>query len=192
MNVSMTGRRGNLASTGTLPSILVLVVIQLTGCATPASIEGMTVTGTAVTTAPANFALKNSVLIGNVSGGESTNPLWTSEVGGEEFRTALEESLNVGQLLAPSDPDALYLLRATLLAVQQPLIGFNLTVNSTVRYALNRRSDGKQVWEQTVSADYTATVGESFLAVERLRLANEGSIRENLKALIDRLYQFSE
>ena len=76
--------------------------------------------------------------------------------------------------------------------MQQPLIGFNLTVNSMVRYALNRRSDGKQVWEETVSADYTATVGDSFLAVERLRLANEGSIRENLKTLIDRLYQFSE
>ena len=65
-------------------------------------------------------------------------------------------------------------------------------MNSTVRYALNRRSDRKQVWEETVSADYTATVGDAFLAVERLRLANEGSIRENLKALIERLYQFSE
>ena len=120
MNTSMTDRRGNLASTGALLSILVLVVIQLTGCATPASIEGMTVTGTAVTTAPANFALKNSVLIDTVSGGESTNPLWTSEVGGEEFRAALEESLNVGQLLAPSDPEALYLLRATLLLCSSP------------------------------------------------------------------------
>ena len=192
MNVSTIYRRGNLASKGTLLSIVALMVTQLTGCAAPARIEGMTVTGTAVTTAPASFALMDSLLIDDVSGGETTNPLWTSEVRNEEFRAALEESLRVGQLLARSDQDSIYLLRATLLNVQQPLLGFDLKVNSTVRYELNRRSDGKQLWEETVSADYTATVGDSFFAVQRLRLANEGSIRENLKALIERLHQFSQ
>lgn len=117
MNVSMTGRlAGDMGSKGTLFLILVLVVIQLTGCATPASIEGMTVSGTMVTTtAPANFALKDSLLIDNVSGGQTTNPLWTSEVGGEEFRAALEESLSVGKFLAHSDNDALYLIYSRLL-----------------------------------------------------------------------------
>ncbi len=192
MSVSTTGRRGHLASTGTWLPILALMVIQLTGCAAPASIEGMTVTGTAVMAAPASFPLKHRLLIGNVSGGEETNPMWTSEVGNEEFRAALEESLRVGQLLARSDQDALYVLRATLLNVHQPMIGFDLKVDSKVRYELNSRSDGKHLWEDTVSADYTATVGEAFLAVERLRLANEGSIRENLQALIQRLHRFPQ
>jgi hypothetical protein len=32
---------------------------------------------------------KNAIYLGEVSGGESTNPLWVSEVGNPEFRDAL-------------------------------------------------------------------------------------------------------
>ena len=191
MNVSTTGRRSNLASTGALLPILAMLVIQLTGCASPASIEGMTVIGTAVTSAPASFPLKHRLWIDNASGGEVTNPIETSEVGNEEFRAALEESLRVGQLLARSDQDALFLLSATLLNVQQPGVGFDMTVYSRIGYVLNSRSDGKLLWEEVVSADYTATVGDAFVGMKRLRLASEGSIRENLKALILRLHQFT-
>ena len=192
MNVSTTGRRSNLASTGALLPILAMVVIQLTGCASPASIEGMTVSGTAVTSAPVSFPLKHRLLLDKVSGGEVTIPFKTSEVGNEEFRAALEESLRVGQLLACSDQDALFLLRATLHKVQQPAWGFDMTVYSSVGYVLYSRSDGKLLWEEVVSADYTATVGDAFLGQERLRLASEGSIRENLKALILRLHRFTQ
>jgi hypothetical protein len=38
---------------------------------------------------------------------------------------------------------------------------------------------------------YTAQFSDAFLALERLKLANEGAGRENITEIIDRLYQLN-
>ena len=40
-------------------------------------------------------------------------------------------------------------------------------------------------------ATYTAEFSDAFLAMERLKLANEGASRENITELIERLYQLN-
>ena len=110
------------------------------------------------------------------------NPLWISEVGNAEFREALLASLqNAG--LASVDTGR-FELTAILLDLGQPLMGFNLTVTSTVDYQLDDRLTGISVFEEVVTASYTAAFGDSLLAVERLRLANEGSIRANIEEFL--------
>ncbi len=170
--------------------LLSLLGLNLAGCAAPATVEGMSVSpGDAIVT-PASFPLKEKLAIGEVSGGEDTNPLWTSEVGNEEFRGALETSLRNGALAAPSAGNALYRLNAHLVNIQQPIMGFDITITSTGRYELISNSGGDRVWEETISATHTGTVNDAFVFDIRLRLANEGTIKENIKKLIQRLHQF--
>ena len=43
------------------------------------------------------------------------------------------------------------------------------------------------MFEQAITTPYTAKAGDAFPGVERLRLANEGAVRQNITRLIDEL-----
>ena len=118
----------------------------------------------------------------DVSGGKETNPLWTAQVSSEAFKTALEQSLALAGYMGTGGPAMQ--VQANLVNLHQPLAGFDLSVTSQVRYTVTR--EGRPVFDETVSATGTASMGEAFMAVERLRIANEKSIRENIKAFLTR------
>lgn len=162
-----------------------MVVAALSGCATPASEQGMTVAVTpAIQAAPE--ALRGQVAVKDVSGGKETNPLWISNVGSDGFRNALAASLKKAGL-AGSDEASRYLVAATIQNVEQPLMGFNMTVTMTVDYQLIERSTNTVAWKETVTRPYTATVGDAFVGTERMRLANEGAARANIASFIELL-----
>ena len=65
-------------------------IFTLSGCATPAKTQAMVVQPQV--SAPAySDALKSAFRVTGVNGGKSTNPLWTSKVGNDDFRQALEK-----------------------------------------------------------------------------------------------------
>lgn len=156
----------------------------LAACASGARPEAMTVLPSTVQSAQAGDFAHHGLKIINVNGGTSTNPLWTSQVATEDFRLALEQSLRATNYLG-STADAPLSLTAALQDLKQPLAGFDMSVTSTVRYTVSDRSGGI-VFDDTVSAVGTARMGEAFAATERLRLANEYSVRENIRAFIER------
>ena len=53
--------------------------------------------------------------------------------------------------------------------------------------ALVEQATGKEVFSRTIPTSFTATVANAFVGVERLKLANEGAVRNNFAALIDEL-----
>lgn len=136
---------------------------------------------------PQNSPLKQAVQVNNVSGGRSTNPLWTSKVGNPEFQEALQQSLSAQGLLGQGQTR--YRLDAMLMQLTQPLVGFDLTVSSTIRYVVIDTRTNQTSFDQTVTAAFTAGVGDAVLAVERLRLANEGSIKTNISKFLDQWIQ---
>lgn len=136
---------------------------------------------------PQNSPLKQAVQVNNVSGGQSTNPLWLSKVGNPEFQDALQQSLSAQGLLGQGP--ARYRLDAMLMQLKQPLAGFDLTVSSTIRYVVIDTRTNRTSFDQTVTAAYTAGVGDAIVAVERLRLANEGSIKNNISKFLDQWIQ---
>lgn len=169
---------------------LSLFSLILTGCASSAKIEGMTV---AETQARANSyapALQDNLQLSEVKGGQETNPMWTSEIGGQEFQAALQKSLDNAGLLSAGDK-APYSLRANLLRVDQPMFGLDFEVTSEVEYTLVDNATGKELLRETLRTPFTAGVGDAFIAVKRLRLANEGSARENISALLKRLSELN-
>ncbi|RZU45085.1 hypothetical protein EV700_1897 [Fluviicoccus keumensis] len=157
------------------------VLGTLQGCATPASIQGMT----APRASTSQSDLANSISVTEVSGGKKTNPLWTSQISSTDFDAALKASLKSAGLL--STDKGRYTLSATLVALEQPAFGLDMTVTSHVMYTLTDTVTGRKLLEETIVAPHTATVGEAFVAVKRLRLANEGSVRQNIDKLITRI-----
>ena len=125
-------------------------------------------------------------MVRDVTGGRETNPLWTSQVSTEGFRRAIEDSLRNSGLLGIGSGK--YRLTADLLKLDQPVFGASLTVTSSVRYSLVDVATGKEIYGREITVPFTAAFGAAVLAAERLRMANEGAIRENIKALLTDLF----
>jgi hypothetical protein len=47
-------------------------------------------------------------------------------------------------------------------------------------------ASGRLIFDDTVAATGTAKMGEALIGSDRLRLANEYAVRENIKAFIER------
>jgi len=124
-----------------------------------------------------------------VSGGHRTNPMWTSQVSNEDFRRALESSLTKHHVFSRvvQGGNCEYRLDVTLLRLKQPLAGFDMTVTAEVTWKLTDVRSSRVVWQETTTDAYKATVSDAFVGVTRLKLANEGAIRESIKTGIERI-----
>lgn len=165
--------------------VLALSAVVLGGCATPATPQAMTVQPQA--NAVVNPKLKSAVRVDAVNGGKDTNPLWTSQVDNAGFKKALEDSLAIAGYLAPAGTNAAYTMSADLKELDQPLFGLTFNVKSSVVYKLSGNGGAK---EYPINATGTATTSDAFVAIERLRIANERSVLENIKALLKALESF--
>ncbi|MCY1451888.1 hypothetical protein D9M71_687780 [compost metagenome] len=85
------------------------------------------------------------------------------------------------------DESAPYALRANLLRVDQPVFGLNFEVTSEVEYTLTESSTDKVILREIIRTPFTAGMGDSVIGIKRLRLANEGSARVNIIAMLKRL-----
>ncbi|WP_230600359.1 hypothetical protein [Vibrio fluvialis] len=165
---------------------ITLTAALMFGCASPAQVENMKVDESVNITFDEN--LNSAIELNQVGGGEETNPMWTSEVGNKEFEAALKSSLQ-SQYLLSRDNQATYDLSATLMEVEQPTFGLDMEVTSTVRYVLVEKSTNKIIFDELIKAPYTATFGDAFSGVERLRVANEGSAKSNITQFLQKLSQ---
>lgn len=129
--------------------------------------------------------LQHAMCVHSVTGGEETNPMWVSKVDDNGFKTALSGSLDNAGLTAPSG-SCTYQIDVNLLGLSQPSMGLDMTVTSHVNYKVLDQS-GQPYLLATIDAPYTATVGDAFMGVERLKLANEGAIRTSIQMFFDKL-----
>ena len=161
---------------------VVASLMGLAACASPSRPEFMALPTTAGLTAAPGDVGYHAVTTVNVSGGTETNPLWTAQVSNEDFKTALETSLAAAGYVGTEGRPLV--VTASLINLNQPLVGIDLAVTSQVRYTVTR--DGQIIFDDTVSATGVGTMSDAFAAVERLRIANEKAIKENIKAFLTR------
>jgi len=164
----------------------VVVALYLVGCATPASQQAMTI-GPSDVPAKLNTNLKNSLSVTGVTGGKDTSPLWTSQVDNTGFKNALEQSLLAIGYLATTSGTSKMKVEAELVELNQPLIGITLDVKSIVNYKVSSQNEMRVF---PITANGTATFSEAPIASERLRIANEKSIKENIKQFIQKISDF--
>lgn len=160
---------------------LLSIAIAVVGCATPASQQAMTISSSDISSNRSE-KLANSVYVNSVSGGKSTNPLWTSQVDNETFKLALEQSLAVAGYKTSDSSKAKYLVHAELKKLDQPLIGIDFDVVSEISYTVEASGE-KNTYP--ISANGKATFSDSVIGFERLRIANEKSIKENITKFIN-------
>jgi hypothetical protein len=160
-----------------------VVVAMLVGCASPATQQSMSV---ALQDLPSrtNPALKGQMSVGSVTGGKETNPMWTSQVDAQTFKGALDKSVAMAGYKAGDASAAKYRVDAHLNELSQPMFGLTFDVVSTVLYTVTFDGKPKQF---PVTATGTATGSDAFVGVERLRIANERSIKENLKQFLQKI-----
>ncbi len=166
---------------------LVCTAFLLAGCASGARPGAMTTGITNNIVITENSKLHKSISLIETTGGRETNPLWTSQVSSSDFEAALKQSLALNAMLADADPK--FELKAELLGLDQPVIGFDFTVTARVHYVLIEKENGNVVFEQDIVSPYTADFSDSLVAVERLRLANEGAVKANIEMFIQSLQQ---
>lgn len=170
-----------------LSLILVLCGFTLGGCASNANFTQM-IAHPASNQKPINKTLEHGIGVEQVSGGHETNPLWTSQINNAGFQTALVQSLKEANLYQELD-DAKYILNVNLVKLHQPLVGFNFTVTCEVNYLLQDAQSKATLYSKNVVSSYTAKISDHPMAVTRLKVANEGAARENIRQFINDLYQ---
>jgi hypothetical protein len=167
------------------PMVLLILTLGLSACASGAKPGAMFPPNTSLTTIGPNSSLREAVAIGQVSGGNETNPLWLPDVSSNEFAEALRLSLAARGMFTRNNDR--FRLEATLISLDRPMAGINLTVTSKIRYYLTRFAENAVVFDLEIVATSTANFGAHSMFNERLRLANEGAIRENIAQFLTAL-----
>jgi hypothetical protein len=149
-----------------------LLVATLSACASGARPVAMVAGAT-----PGTTEIMDDFVVVSVTGGEETSPLWVSKISSEDFKHALVSSL---QRAGAYDPASGLQISAELVELKQPMFGASLTVTPTVDCNIIDRA-GATAFSERVVSRYAARFSDAFLGTERLRLANEGAIRESIR-----------
>lgn len=172
--------RTTLAS---LTAFTLVLTTLLTGCASPTTREGMT---------PGDLvaAKKHPHTVSvAVTGGQETNPLWKTQVSDTEFAEALSAAITRSKVFSAvvQGKGGKYQLDVVLVSMTQPSFGTSFTVSMEAGWSLRRSDSGAAVWQASVKSKHTATVGDAFVGVERLRLATEGAAKNNIKQGLEQI-----
>ncbi|HEX2101378.1 MAG TPA: hypothetical protein VHF69_11970 [Candidatus Synoicihabitans sp.] len=162
---------------------LALATALLSGCATASKTDAMVAT-------QQDFGRQHATSVSvNVTGGRETSAAGASQISSADFRAAIVHSIEDSQLFSAVQPvgDAPYHLEVFITRLDQPVLGFSMTVTLETNWTLTRPSDGRVLWEKAIPTTYTARAGEALVGTTRLRLANEGAARTNIEAALKEL-----
>lgn len=159
------------------------VAIILSGCASPADRAAMT---------PQNLNITKHhpySLQVQTGGGSETGAMESSNIADADLKAAIEDAIKQSKLFKTvvqgSDGD--YELRVSMTSLSKPLFGGTFTVEMETAWTLTKVSDQSVAMRKAVQSSGTATMGEAFAGVTRLRLAVEkaasANIRQGLQAI---------
>lgn len=164
---------------------VLLLLSTLGACATATNPEAM-----AVRVHVESYKSISSPVLVVVGGGSETSSMGASQISNADFQSAIVESIHQTGLFSQvieTATNSSYTLRATIVDIEQPVMGFSMTVNLEVAWSLSHSDAAKPIWQQSHHSTYTAAAGEAFAGVTRLRLATEGAARENISWALDEI-----
>lgn len=150
----------------------------LAGCSTPASREGMVPQHAA---SGRHFAHSINV---QASGGNDTGALDSSNISDGELKAAIEEAIVRQKLFAGviQGNGGDYTLNVRVISLTKPLFGTTFTVELEMAWSLVRNADRHAVLRKSIKSSGSATMGDAFAALTRLRLAVEAAARANIES----------
>jgi hypothetical protein len=147
---------------------------MVAACATQ---QAMTVSTDAVANPSPKY--RNAVAVRSVTGGAAMNLLTMPGVTNEPLKAALEDSLRVNGFLAAGTPK--FYVDAEINNLQQPFIGLELDVTADVTYKV---SGVGSVGTYPIKSTGRAAFSDSLVGADRLRIANERAMQENIKQFL--------
>ena len=129
----------------------------------------------------------------NVLGGKETSAMDKSQISNEAFMQAITDSLYKSGLFSKiiHGKNADYLLNVMIFNLAQPSFGFSFTVKMEAVWSLAHADSKKVLMRESVRSSFTATTGDAFAGVTRLRIATEGAAQENIRLGIKKLSQLN-
>ena len=122
-----------------------------------------------------NIYIRNVEVAKGVGGASPVTP--------EEYRQALVFAFRQADLYEKQE-EAEYSLDAHMTEMDQPLMGFNMTVTAKADYSLYSISNNNLVFKESVSVPCTKGLGDAFDGGQRLRLTSGCAVGENITHLI--------
>lgn len=126
---------------------------------------------------------RNAVAVRTVRGGQVMNALTVPTVSNEPFKAALESSLAANGYLARGGKPK-YTIDVEIKDLNQPLIGLDYDVTSTVVYKVSSAGTIKQY---PIVAKGSASLSDSPLGADRMRVANERAMKQNIRQFLEAL-----
>lgn len=153
-----------------------LLALMLAGCASPADRVAMT---------PQNLNVSKhfpSSLRVQTSGGSETGTMDSSNVANADLKAAIEDAVMHSKLFKSivQGTDGDYDLSVSVTSLSKPLFGATFTVEMETAWSLTKSSDRKVVMRKAIQSTGTASMGEAFAGVTRLRLAVEKATSANI------------
>ena len=161
---------------------IALIILSLSACASGPRSEAMVADVALNTVIDKSSLLWKSTGIGEITGSAKTNKLWKSKISKQVFGSALRETLVLHAML--SESSGKYKISAKLKELRQPFLGLELAVTARVEYQVTRTSDGVIVFDHEITQTHVSTLNDSYVFSDRLKLANEGAIKANIKKFI--------
>ncbi len=153
-----------------------LAVLNLAGCAAPASRESMS--------APKlNLSKKYPYSVAvETKGGNETGAMDSSGISNADFKAAIESSIVQSGLFKNivQGKNGDYELTVSVIQLSKPMFGLDMKVDLETTWSLIKTSDKSVAMQKVIKTAYTATPSDAFVGMTRLRLAVEGAARENI------------
>jgi|GEM_PF-3554199 len=132
---------------------------------------------------PTSEKFQNAISLAK-KGKEGIHPLYLTEVTNGELLLALEDSLiNNGYLSQATE--GRYLLNAKIIdQIKLPSLGINFTYESTIKYNLIDKTNGSIVYENKITTSGKSEFSDTIVGAERMRIANENSVKNNIKTFM--------
>lgn len=157
--------------------------VLLSACASATRPTAIVAPATASALVQKESPVYQSMGVGRIEGGSETTLISNSKVSNASFREALTTSLRLNGLLADVGAED-FTVDATIESVEQPLLQINFTTTATVFYRVLSES-GAILHQERVTTTSEAKFTDSIVRSERIRIATEGAMRENIAQFLD-------
>lgn len=101
----------------------------------------------------------------------------------QKFENALVKVLNDAKFFKNDAQNSLQ-IKVLILKNDAPAMGFDMSVDTDVLYEI-KDQNGHTLYSKVIQSQGIATVGDEFVGLNRMILANDRAVRNNIQSFID-------
>ena len=167
-------------------NFLILVVLTLAGCSSPADVSDMVYTIPEKKKVTKASKYYQNIVVESVTGGEETEFYNDAKIDNDSLKKAIEDSLKSGNLLS-EDGKGVYHLTAEITKFNQQSFGERPNTDIYIKFTLLNTKTKVNVFSDTYDNDDFATDKDALRRGEKVEIATERAAKGVIHKLTDRL-----